>query len=85
MTGMTGSLLYMAPEVYQGMTYDTSIDIYSFGILMYELLTRQSIAYADVGNVSACGSGYSEFAMAMAQGNRPEIPEFVPECLGRII
>lgn len=34
-----GTLFYMAPEVIQGEAYDRKADVYSFGILMYEVVT----------------------------------------------
>ncbi|CAE7706659.1 STY8 [Symbiodinium microadriaticum] len=36
---MSGSLRYMAPEVANCEPYDQSVDVYSFGILMYQVLT----------------------------------------------
>jgi serine/threonine protein kinase len=35
-TGQTGTLGYMAPEVLQGKPYDHKCDVYSFGILLWE-------------------------------------------------
>ena len=37
--GMSGSLRYMAPEVAKCEPYDHSVDVYSFAILMYQVLT----------------------------------------------
>jgi len=37
LTGNTGSLRYMAPEVYLDLMYDESVDVYSFGILLWQL------------------------------------------------
>lgn len=37
MTGTTGSYRYMAPEVYRGETYDKSVDVFSFGIIVAEM------------------------------------------------
>mmetsp|Transcript_10866 Transcript_10866/g.16608 ORF Transcript_10866/g.16608 Transcript_10866/m.16608 type:complete len:450 (-) Transcript_10866:299-1648(-) len=37
MTGNTGSRRYMAPEVARGMRYGLPVDVYSFGILLWEL------------------------------------------------
>ena len=34
---MCGTLLYLAPEVQQGKVYDSKVDIYSFGITMWEM------------------------------------------------
>ena len=37
MTGNTGSIRYMAPEVVLGMAYTEKVDVYSFGILIWTL------------------------------------------------
>jgi serine/threonine protein kinase len=37
LTGNTGSRRYMAPEVAKEIAYDLSVDVYSFGILLWEL------------------------------------------------
>jgi serine/threonine protein kinase len=39
MTGETGSLRYMAPEVALTTPYNERVDIYSFGLVLYEMLT----------------------------------------------
>jgi len=39
MTGGTGSLRYMAPEVATSRPYNHKTDVYSFGILLWELLS----------------------------------------------
>lgn len=36
--GATGTILYMAPEVINGKEYDFKADVFSFGVLLYELL-----------------------------------------------
>jgi transcriptional regulator with GAF, ATPase, and Fis domain len=40
-SGGIGTLAYMAPEILMGGTENESSDLYSFGILMYQLLTRR--------------------------------------------
>jgi serine/threonine protein kinase len=37
LTGNTGSWAYMAPEVAKGYKYNFSVDVYSFGIVLWEL------------------------------------------------
>ena len=32
-----GTTLYMAPEVYEGKPYDSQVDMYSFGLMMWEM------------------------------------------------
>jgi serine/threonine protein kinase len=38
MTGNTGTLRYMAPEVALGESYNQSVDVYSFGIIFWQVL-----------------------------------------------
>eukprot|EP00669_Euglena_mutabilis_P009379 TRINITY_DN4289_c0_g1_i1.p2 TRINITY_DN4289_c0_g1~~TRINITY_DN4289_c0_g1_i1.p2 ORF type:complete len:322 (+),score=86.52 TRINITY_DN4289_c0_g1_i1:706-1671(+) len=42
MTGATGSLRYMAPEVMLQRPYNSAVDIYSVGVIVLELLERNS-------------------------------------------
>lgn len=39
MTGM-GTISYMAPEIFQGRSYDHTADIYSLGLVLYQLLNK---------------------------------------------
>jgi len=41
MTGMTGTLKYMAPESYRCESYNEKVDQYAFSMIMYELLSRK--------------------------------------------
>ena len=41
LTGNTGSRRYMAPEVAKEAPYDKSVDVYSFGILLWELCSAE--------------------------------------------
>ncbi|CAJ1939790.1 unnamed protein product [Sphenostylis stenocarpa] len=38
MTGETGSYRYMAPEVFKHRRYDKKVDVYSFAMILYEML-----------------------------------------------
>ena len=42
LTGQTGSTRYMAPEVALGKPYNESVDVYSFNILLWEILYLQT-------------------------------------------
>jgi serine/threonine protein kinase len=33
-----GTILWIAPEIFQGLDYDYAVDVYAFGILLYEIL-----------------------------------------------
>jgi mitogen-activated protein kinase kinase kinase 7 len=59
MTNNRGSAAWMAPEVFRGRKYDEKCDVFSFGIFLWELISRRtpfedwdSNAYAILWQVS---------------------------------
>lgn len=42
---MRGTPLYMAPEIYRGEKYDSTVDIYSLGIVLYKLLNHGRLPF----------------------------------------
>jgi len=71
--GMTacGTPAWTAPEIVRMEHYDEKVDVYSFGIVMWELITRQE---------PYDGQGGVQIAYAAAeQGLRPQVPAFCPE------
>ena len=67
-----GVLPYIAPEVLNGEPYTLASDIYSFGIIMIELLTGEP----PLGNVRHD----EKLALAICQGLRPRVPKETPQC-----
>lgn len=47
MTSCVGTLEWMAPEVFCGLEYDEKVDVYSFGIVLHEIMCR-AIPFKDV-------------------------------------
>jgi serine/threonine protein kinase len=45
-----GTLIYMAPEMFEEKTYDKSVDMYAFGICLLEMLTKEE-AYSECKNI----------------------------------
>jgi len=41
MQGKAGTIRYMAPEMKCNKTYDASVDVYSFGILLWQIITAR--------------------------------------------
>jgi len=71
LTGNTGSLRYMAPEVAKNMPYSLSVDAYSFGVLFWQLCSL-SVPY----------SGYSckmHADLVVGKGYRPTCDASWPE------
>ncbi|CAB9529891.1 activated protein kinase catalytic subunit alpha-1 [Seminavis robusta] len=76
LTGNTGSRRYMAPEVAKELPYNQTVDVYSFGILLHELLSGEKPFY-----------GYSSakhMANVVMGGERPHVDKHWPmnlQCL----
>ncbi|KAF2284251.1 hypothetical protein GH714_020143 [Hevea brasiliensis] len=77
MTGETGTLGYMAPEVLDGKPYNRSCDVYSFGICLWEIyccdMPYPDLSFADVSSA------------VVGQNLRPEIPRCCPSSLATIM
>lgn len=76
LTAETGTYRYMAPEVIRHETYSSNADVYSFGICLWQLITRE-IPFSTMTPIQA--------AYAVAEGHRPEIPASTPLRLQEII
>lgn len=46
-----GTPFYEAPEIWKGEDYDTSVDVYAFGLLMYEVVTGIP-PFSELGNIN---------------------------------
>lgn len=64
-SGDFGSPAYIAPEIIDEQTYTTKVDVYSFGILMYEVVTG-SLPYPNIK------SSYQLKLKVLNDGLRPE-------------
>lgn len=77
MTAETGTYRWMAPEIIEHKAYDQKADVYSFGIVLWELLTGR-VPYADRTPLQA--------AVGVVQnGLRPDIPPSTPAGLADIM
>ena len=66
-TGQIGTCVYMAPEVMEDSIFDIKADVYSFCIIMYEIITGKS-AFGHLGKIS----GFN-FSKKIIEGVRPLI------------
>ncbi|KAG6420091.1 hypothetical protein SASPL_116608 [Salvia splendens] len=77
MTGETGTLGYMAPEVLDGKPYNRKCDVYSFGVCLWEIyccdLPYNDYSFADI------------MSAVVRQNLRPEIPRCCPSSLASIM
>jgi serine/threonine protein kinase len=71
MTSGAGTYHWMAPEVLDGHSYDEKVDVYSYGICLFELIARR-IPYDTLGLEPV------SIAVAVSRGRRPD-PKCLPE------
>mmetsp|Transcript_16212 Transcript_16212/g.22140 ORF Transcript_16212/g.22140 Transcript_16212/m.22140 type:complete len:333 (+) Transcript_16212:232-1230(+) len=77
MTGYTGSLRYMAPEVALRKAYNEKVDVHSFGIILWEMLT---------GKLPFNGMRRKEYmSQVVGLGCRPKLPSNLPEELASLL
>ncbi|XP_050267796.1 serine/threonine-protein kinase STY46-like isoform X9 [Quercus robur] len=77
MTAETGTYRWMAPEVIEHKPYDHKVDVFSFGVLLWELLTGK-LPYEQLSPLQA--------AVGVVQkGLRPIIPKQTPQKLGELL
>nr|XP_009419455.2 PREDICTED: serine/threonine-protein kinase STY17-like [Musa acuminata subsp. malaccensis] len=74
LTGEMGTFVYMAPEVIRCEPYTEKCDVYSFGIILNELITGEH-PYIETS------FGPAKIALEVSEGRlRPKLPEHDHEC-----
>lgn len=77
MTGRIGTCQWMAPEVLSSQRYDEKADVYSYGIILWEMLT---------GDIPYRGLTDVQIAIQVCRNhNRPKIPRNCPQNLAKFI
>jgi len=77
LTGRTGSPLYMAPEVMLCRPYNTTADVYSYGLLLHQILTlRCALETFDLPDL---------LELVAKGGHRPSIPLSITTLIRNLI
>lgn len=76
MTKNVGTPQYMAPEVILKGEYGSKADVFSFGMLLYEMLKRE-IPFSNLEPIAAC--------KAIVNNERPALPRMTPHNLASLI
>ena len=85
MTGRTGSAMYMAPEVFRNEAYGERSDVFSFGMMMYEVLrSRLNVVNLDYGATGMATATWN-FANKVSNGYRPSMPDDWPTKVSELL
>ncbi|XP_051941726.1 mitogen-activated protein kinase kinase kinase 7-like isoform X2 [Hippocampus zosterae] len=71
MTNNKGSAAWMAPEVFEGSNYSEKCDVFSWGIILWEVLTRKK-PFDEIGGSAFC------IMWAVHRGTRPPLIKDLP-------
>jgi len=69
MTGNVGTVAWVAPEIFEQKKYNEKADVYSFGIILWELMS-ESVPFSNISSFS--------IPIAVIKGERPPFPN---DCL----
>ncbi|KAG7510334.1 mitogen-activated protein kinase kinase kinase 7-like [Solea senegalensis] len=72
MTNNKGSAAWMAPEVFEGSNYSEKCDVFSWGIILWEVITRKK-PFDEIGGSAFC------IMWAVHRGTRPPLIKHLPE------
>uniref|UniRef100_A0A667XXB0 Mitogen-activated protein kinase kinase kinase 7 n=1 Tax=Myripristis murdjan TaxID=586833 RepID=A0A667XXB0_9TELE len=72
MTNTKGSAAWMAPEVFEGSNYSEKCDVFSWGIILWEVITRKK-PFDEIGGSAFC------IMWAVHRGTRPPLIKDLPE------
>ncbi|KAM3870860.1 mitogen-activated protein kinase kinase kinase 7-like [Diretmus argenteus] len=74
MTNTKGSAAWMAPEVFEGNNYSEKCDVFSWGIILWEVITRKK-PFDEIGGSAFC------IMWAVHRGTRPPQIKDLPETI----
>ncbi|KAG2494877.1 hypothetical protein HYH03_007116 [Edaphochlamys debaryana] len=83
LTGATGSCMTMSPEVNLGLPYNFKADVFSFGVVLFELFSRTLLTISHIGtkrpDLPSVVMRCEEYASLVAAGYRPARVDCIPE------
>jgi len=84
LSGMTGTLMYMAPEMYKNEQYDEKVDVFSFALVMYEV-THKFLMVGTLPITEEPGEEVQRYAQRVSNGFRLPLSKQFPQQLRTLI
>eukprot|EP00803_Ostreobium_quekettii_P003919 evm.model.scf_1645.1 EVM.evm.TU.scf_1645.1 scf_1645:7861-13002(-) len=89
-TGMAGSLMYIAPEVLQNQKYNEKVDVFGFAVVMYELFRMELTIVRLLAPCKGIGNAQTKqairrYALSVSRGLREPIPQHWPPAIRNLI
>eukprot|EP00200_Dunaliella_tertiolecta_P006473 CAMPEP_0202342260 /NCGR_PEP_ID=MMETSP1126-20121109/2900_1 /ASSEMBLY_ACC=CAM_ASM_000457 /TAXON_ID=3047 /ORGANISM="Dunaliella tertiolecta, Strain CCMP1320" /LENGTH=550 /DNA_ID=CAMNT_0048933189 /DNA_START=45 /DNA_END=1697 /DNA_ORIENTATION=+ len=83
LSGRTGSYMYMSPEMFRNEDYSEKVDVFSFGVMLYEVIHR----YLVICSISNQGTQeeIEDYARVISMGYRPPLGDNCPTELRDLI
>lgn len=81
----TGSLMYMPPEIIRGEKYNESADVFSFIMVLYEVLSKFKNIYKCTTGTGRAMEEVKQWAVAVSEGYRPAVKENWPTGIKELI
>jgi serine/threonine protein kinase len=82
---MRGTPLYMAPEVYKGESYDSTVDTYSLGIVLYKLLNKGRLPFMPPYPNNIIYNDTENSIENRMRGEFPGLPLDAEDALGELV
>eukprot|EP01025_Chloroclados_australasicus_P064342 TRINITY_DN8583_c0_g1_i2.p3 TRINITY_DN8583_c0_g1~~TRINITY_DN8583_c0_g1_i2.p3 ORF type:complete len:208 (-),score=8.16 TRINITY_DN8583_c0_g1_i2:1538-2161(-) len=83
LTGNVGSYLYMAPEVFLNQTYNEKVDVFSFGVIVWELFSKDMLSSRVA--INGTRDEVIRYCAKVSVGYREPLPERWPKLLRELI
>lgn len=83
-SGFKGSMFYTSPELLKNSEFSEKVDVYSFGIVLWELYTREE-PYSNIKEMNFNELHRTFINKVAIEGIRPKIPEDCPTKLRDLI
>lgn len=80
-----GTASYMAPEIYLREPYDSSVDIYSLGIVLYKLLNNQRLPFMPDAPAPFTADDKNAAETRRLKGEKPPLPANAKNRFGEIV